>query len=46
MDILIEGIQKRNRALEGDEVIVLIEPPGDWKVLNLKWKYILCYLYK
>ncbi|KAG8286940.1 DIS3-like exonuclease 2 [Homalodisca vitripennis] len=34
-DIMIEGLKDRNRALEGDEVVVLINPPDAWKVLFL-----------
>ncbi|XP_054288241.1 DIS3-like exonuclease 2 [Macrosteles quadrilineatus] len=31
-DIIIEGLKNRNRALEGDEVVVLLNPPENWKV--------------
>nr|CAD7458063.1 unnamed protein product [Timema tahoe] len=30
-DILIEGLHDRNRALEGDEVVVRIKPAVEWK---------------
>nr|CAD7196288.1 unnamed protein product [Timema douglasi] len=30
-DILIEGLHDRNRALEGDEVVVRIKPAIEWK---------------
>lgn len=33
-DILIEGVKNRNRALEGDEVVVLILPQSSWKTLD------------
>nr|CAD7394611.1 unnamed protein product [Timema cristinae] len=32
-DILIEGLHDRNRALEGDEVVVRIKPAIEWKVV-------------
>ncbi|XP_047113622.1 DIS3-like exonuclease 2 [Schistocerca piceifrons] len=32
MDILISGVQKRNRALEGDEVVVKLEQSSEWKL--------------
>lgn len=30
-DILIDGVKDRNRALEGDEVVVFILPPSVWR---------------
>ncbi|CAH1775460.1 unnamed protein product [Owenia fusiformis] len=40
MDIYISGLYDRNRALNGDEVAILIKPRDQWKVLteNLKAK--------
>ncbi|XP_049808403.1 DIS3-like exonuclease 2 isoform X3 [Schistocerca nitens] len=32
MDIFISGVQKRNRALEGDEVVVKLEQSSEWKL--------------
>jgi hypothetical protein len=31
-DILIEGIKDRHRALEGDEVVIKLNPESEWKV--------------
>ncbi|UYV82058.1 DIS3L2, partial [Cordylochernes scorpioides] len=31
MDIYIEGLHDRNRAMNGDRVAVQIKPPSDWK---------------
>lgn len=33
-DILIDGVKDRNRAFEGDEVVVLILPKSSWKQLE------------
>lgn len=32
-DIFLDGIAARNRALNGDVVVVKILPPEQWKVL-------------
>jgi hypothetical protein len=34
-DILIEGVRDRNRALEGDEVVVKLNPESKWKVREI-----------
>jgi hypothetical protein len=31
-DIMIEGMRNRNRALEGDEVAIKLNPESEWKV--------------
>jgi hypothetical protein len=31
-DIVIEGMRNRNRALEGDEVAIRLNPESEWKV--------------
>jgi hypothetical protein len=31
-DIMIEGVRNRNRALEGDEVVIRLNPESEWKV--------------
>jgi hypothetical protein len=33
--ILIEGLRNRNRALEGDEVVVRLNPESEWKVREI-----------
>ena len=35
MDILIQGMADRNRALDGDEVAVLVHHKALWKVRRL-----------
>lgn len=35
-DLLIDGVQDRNRALEGDLVVVKINPMDKWRGLNTK----------
>jgi exoribonuclease R len=34
-DIVIEGMRNRNRALEGDEVAVRLNPESEWKVREI-----------
>jgi exoribonuclease R len=33
-DIYVAGVRDRNRALNGDEVLVDLHPSKDWKVLG------------
>jgi len=33
-DIFLDGIAARNRALNGDVVVVKVLPPEQWKVLH------------
>ncbi|XP_044736789.1 DIS3-like exonuclease 2 [Chrysoperla carnea] len=35
-DILIEGLRDRNRALEGDVVVIQLKPKDDWRQNNQK----------
>jgi len=32
---LIEGMRNRNRALEGDEIAIRLNPESDWKVREI-----------
>jgi hypothetical protein len=34
-DIMIEGVRNRNRALEGDEVVIRLNPESEWKVREI-----------
>ena len=40
-DILIQGMRNRNRALEGDEVLVKLNPESEWKVSVM---FLLCQI--